>query len=156
MARPGSGPAPEPAGRRRRRAPRGRRGRGRPGHRGPWGAAGAAAPAALLVVKQDAHVATALDRDGTVTVQPALRVEVVEPTGAGDAFAGGYLAGLLHGLDQRGRLRLGHLAAACALTSPGDQGRAPDAASAEALLAATEAQWAAHVVRAPEPAGECV
>ncbi|MFC5910938.1 sugar kinase [Streptacidiphilus monticola] len=109
-----------------------------------------------LVVKQDAHVATALDRDGTVTVQPALRVEVVEPTGAGDAFAGGYLAGLLHGLDQRGRLRLGHLAAACALTSPGDQGRAPDAASAEALLAATEAQWAAHVVRAPEPAGECV
>ncbi|MEK8105664.1 PfkB family carbohydrate kinase [Micromonospora sp. M12] len=48
------------------------------------------------------------------------RVTVVEPVGAGDAFAAGYLAGLLRGLDAVRRLRLGHLMAAQALTSSGD------------------------------------
>ncbi|MEY9945065.1 sugar kinase [Kitasatospora sp. GAS1066B] len=98
---------------------------------------------ATLVVKEAGRAATALDRDGRRVTEPALRVEVVEPTGAGDAFAAGYLAGTLRGLDQRRRLRLGHLAAATALTSPGDQGTLPPPALVAALLAADEAQWAA-------------
>ncbi|SEK58556.1 sugar kinase [Streptacidiphilus jiangxiensis] len=101
-----------------------------------------------LVVKDGAYQALAVDRKGGLTRQPALRVEVVEPTGAGDAFAGGYLAGLLRGLDERGRLRLGHLAAACALTSPGDQGRPPRPETVDVLLAASDATWADTVVTA--------
>ncbi|GAA4872824.1 sugar kinase [Kitasatospora terrestris] len=97
---------------------------------------------ATLVVKDSGHAVTALDRDGRAVAEPALAVDVVEPTGAGDAFAAGYLSGTLRGLDQRQRLRLGHLAAACALTSPGDQGRLPAPAAVAALLAASPADWA--------------
>ncbi|MEV4555477.1 sugar kinase [Kitasatospora sp. NPDC049285] len=103
---------------------------------------------AVLVVKDSGHAVTALDRSGGSVAEPALRVDVVEPTGAGDAFAAGYLAGTLRGLDQRRRLRLGHLSAACALTSPTDQGILPDAATVAALLAADEADWAATHVSA--------
>lgn len=100
------------------------------------------------MVKEAGRSATALDRDGRQVTEPALRVEVVEPTGAGDAFAAGYLAGTLRGLDQRRRLRLGHLAAAAALTSPGDQGTLPPPALVAALLAADQAQWAATRITA--------
>ncbi|WP_078860081.1 sugar kinase [Streptomyces rubellomurinus] len=103
---------------------------------------------ATVVVKDAARQVTALDRDGTAVTEPALAVDVVEATGAGDAFAAGYLAGTLRGLDQRGRLRLGHLSAACALTAPGDQAELPPAPVAAALLAASAADWAATRVTA--------
>jgi len=103
---------------------------------------------ATLVVKDAGHSVTALDRDGGAVCEPALRVEVVEPTGAGDAFAAGYLAGTLRGLDQRGRLRLGHLTAASALTTHGDHGPVPPHGTVRALLAASPAEWAATVVSA--------
>ncbi|WP_305112995.1 sugar kinase, partial [Streptomyces sp. DvalAA-14] len=45
----------------------------------------------LLVVKDGARAATAFD-GATVCTVPALRTEVVEPVGAGDAFAAGFLA----------------------------------------------------------------
>ncbi|MFF2121434.1 sugar kinase [Kitasatospora sp. NPDC058184] len=98
---------------------------------------------ATVVVKDAARQVTALEQDGTAVTEPALAVEVVEATGAGDAFAAGYLAGTVRGLDQRRRLRLGHLSAACALTAPGDQAELPDAAVVAALLDASPAQWAA-------------
>ncbi|MEV4252839.1 sugar kinase [Spirillospora sp. NPDC049652] len=108
-----------------------------------------------IVVKDDRHRATAVTRspaaparaavDVTTTV-PALRVEVVEPVGAGDAFAAGFLAGTLRGLDPRGRLRLGHLAAAGALVVPGDHGPPPPPDRIAALLAATPAEWAAATI----------
>lgn len=44
----------------------------------------------------------------TVSRVPAPPVEVVELVGAGDAFAGGFLAGLLLGEDSANRLRRGH------------------------------------------------
>ncbi|MBD0689071.1 sugar kinase [Streptomyces sp. CBMA123] len=103
---------------------------------------------ATVVVKDAARLVTALERDGTVIAEPALAVEVVEATGAGDAFAAGYLAGTLHGLDQRRRLRLGHLAAACALTAHGDQADLPPAPVVTALLDASPADWAATRVTA--------
>ncbi|MFC5182801.1 sugar kinase [Actinomadura harenae] len=97
-----------------------------------------------IVLKDDRHQATALTRLTSETVtEPALRVEVVEPVGAGDAFAAGFLAGTLRGLDPRGRLRLGHLAAAGALVVPGDHGPPPPPDRIAALLAATPAEWAA-------------
>ncbi|MFE6053780.1 sugar kinase [Kitasatospora sp. NPDC056446] len=109
-------------------------------------------PATLVVKDADRYV-TALERDGTAVSEPALAVEVVEATGAGDAFAAGYLAGTLRGLDQRRRLRLGHLSAACALTAPGDQAELPPAPVVAALLDASPAQWAATRVSADGIAG---
>ncbi|MFI9364070.1 PfkB family carbohydrate kinase [Kitasatospora sp. NPDC053057] len=97
---------------------------------------------ATVVVKDAAQVVTALERDGTAVAEPALAVEVVEATGAGDAFAAGYLAGTVRGLDQRRRLRLGHLGAACALTGHGDQAELPPAPVVSALLDASPADWA--------------
>ncbi|WP_405007559.1 sugar kinase [Kitasatospora purpeofusca] len=103
---------------------------------------------ATVVVKDEARLVTAIGRDGTTVSEPALTVEVVEATGAGDAFAAGYLAGTVRGLDQRRRLRLGHLSAACALTTHGDQAELPPDSVVGALLDASAEAWAATRVSA--------
>lgn len=72
-----------------------------------------------LVIKNDAHTVTAFEGTARFDV-PALRLDVVEKIGAGDAFAGGYLAGLLWGRSAAERVRFGHLCAAGALTGHGD------------------------------------
>ncbi|GAA0284400.1 sugar kinase [Cryptosporangium japonicum] len=51
---------------------------------------------------------------------PAPVVDVVEPVGAGDAFAAGYLLGLLRDAPEAERLRLGHRVAGAALRVTGD------------------------------------
>ena len=94
-----------------------------------------------LVVKDGAVGATAMCRDAEPVFVPAPRVAVVEPVGAGDAFAAGYLAGLLRDLDPVRRLRLGHLVAAQALTSSGDNAPVPPWAWFERLLAAPDEAW---------------
>ncbi|MEV5570342.1 sugar kinase [Spirillospora sp. NPDC052269] len=104
----------------------------------------------VIVLKDDRHQATAITRETFVTA-PALRVDVVEPVGAGDAFAAGFLAGTLRGLDPRGRLRLGHLAAAGALVVPGDHGPPPPPDRIAALLAATPVEWAATTITRGTP-----
>ena len=96
----------------------------------------------VLVVKDSGHRVTAFDDEGVVT-EPALAVEVVEPIGAGDAFAAGYLAGLLRGYDQRRRIRLGHVCAASVLMVAGDHGSPPMPDELDALLACSESQWSA-------------
>jgi 2-dehydro-3-deoxygluconokinase len=90
-----------------------------------WGVATAAEarawlePCPVVVVKDSDIGATEFDgRD--VTFEPALPVEVIEPVGAGDAFAAGYLSGMLRGLAPAERLRLGHQLAARALRSLDD------------------------------------
>ncbi len=94
-----------------------------------------------LIVKNDAHTVTGFHRDERVDV-PALRLDVVEKIGAGDAFAGGFLAGLLHGLGHEERIRLGHLCAAAALTGHGDIAELPPRARLEELAALDSAEWA--------------
>jgi 2-dehydro-3-deoxygluconokinase len=105
-----------------------------------------------VVVKDDARGATAVDRTGS-TAEPALTVEVVEPVGAGDAFAAGYLAGTLRGYDQRRRLRLGHLLAAATLVVPGDHGAPPPDVVLDDLLACSAEQWAETSVTAASIGG---
>jgi 2-dehydro-3-deoxygluconokinase len=78
------------------------------------------------VVKDGAVGATSFTADGTCFV-PAPPVTVVEPVGAGDAFAAGYLYGVLRGLAEPARLRLGHLVAGSALRAVGDIGVLPPA-----------------------------
>lgn len=72
-----------------------------------------------LVVKNDHIGATAFEGENRMFVE-ALQVDVVEPTGAGDAFAAGYLSGMLGANSARDCLRLGHIVAAHALRSTAD------------------------------------
>jgi ribokinase len=50
--------------------------------------------APAVVVKVGAEGSIVVDADGTATAVPAAPVEAVDPTGAGDAFCGGFLVGL--------------------------------------------------------------
>ncbi|MFI1759953.1 sugar kinase [Streptomyces sp. NPDC020571] len=94
----------------------------------------------VLVVKDGGRGATAFTGHGVCTV-PALATEVVEPVGAGDAFAAGFLAGLCGGRDLTRALRLGHLTAASALKVVGDHGPLPDEDTIETMLALAEQDW---------------
>lgn len=90
-----------------------------------WGTPTAADVRALLpevaeVIVKDGDIgATAFVGDETV-FEPAEVVEVVEAVGAGDAFAGGYLAGRLSGHPVADRLRAGHARAARTLQTTAD------------------------------------
>ncbi|MEQ3550386.1 sugar kinase [Pseudonocardia nematodicida] len=77
-------------------------------------------PAGRLIVKDGAVGATEVAPDTGTTFVPARQVDVVEVVGAGDAFAAGYLSGLLRGDDVERRLRAGHDLAARALSSTHD------------------------------------
>jgi len=78
-----------------------------------------------VVVKDGAVGASAFLADGSDVFEPSPRVRVVEPVGAGDAFAAGYLSGLLRGEGPSARLRWGHLLAAHALTGHSDYAALP-------------------------------
>ncbi|MEW9516582.1 sugar kinase [Streptomyces tubercidicus] len=79
--------------------------------------------------------------DDTATFVPALRVDLVAATGAGDAFAAGFLSATLRGLPDRTRLRYGHLWAAAALTVPGDLATPPSRPYADRLAALDDPAW---------------
>ncbi|MFT4259673.1 sugar kinase [Microbacterium sp.] len=90
-----------------------------------WGTTSADAVRALisapgrLIVKDGDVGATEFSADGVVFV-PAIPTEVVEAVGAGDAFAAGYLAGVLAGHDPEACLRSGHERAHLVLQSTHD------------------------------------
>jgi 2-dehydro-3-deoxygluconokinase len=75
------------------------------------------------------------------TFVPALDVDVVATTGAGDAFAAGFLSATLRNLPMRDRIRHGHLWAAAALTVPGDLAVPPSRAHADRLAAVGDEAW---------------
>jgi len=77
-------------------------------------------PATAHLVVKDADVEAVEFSEAGRIVEPAHRIEVVEPVGAGDAFAAGWLSGLLLGEDSAARLRGGHSRAASALASTKD------------------------------------
>ncbi|MEU7336875.1 sugar kinase [Streptomyces sp. NPDC007074] len=95
----------------------------------------------IVVVKDGGDFATAFSREAGAVVVPALRTPVVEPVGAGDAFAAGFLAGLLHDETLTGALRLGHITAVSALRVTGDHGTLPDAGAVRRLLALSAEEW---------------
>ena len=63
------------------------------------------ASARRVVVKRGAAGAVWVDRDATIAVAPARRISVVDPTGAGDAFAAGLLVAWLTGASPEAALR---------------------------------------------------
>ncbi|GAA4829348.1 sugar kinase [Saccharopolyspora rosea] len=113
--------------------------------------------AALWGVRDVAEVRALLDRPGALVVKdggtaahafgadhvavPAPEVAVVEPVGAGDAFAAGYLSGVLRGADVVRCLRLGHILAAHSLLSTEDHTRPPGPEVLDGWLGRDERQW---------------
>lgn len=75
---------------------------------------------ALLIVKDGDVGATAFAAGEEPVFVPTPRVDVVEPVGAGDAFAAGFLAATLDGTALADRLSAGHAAAARVLRTHGD------------------------------------
>ncbi|HWM05095.1 MAG TPA: sugar kinase [Actinophytocola sp.] len=102
---------------------------------------------ASLVVKQAELGATLIERDPATgadrapVFQPALRVDVVEPVGAGDAFAAGYLAATLAGAPPKRRLRAGHVQAAAVLRTRDDVAPPLPPDLVACLLDADESGW---------------
>ncbi|WP_310887541.1 sugar kinase [Streptomyces sp. ZS0098] len=94
----------------------------------------------VVVVKDGARTATAFTSDGATTV-PALRTRVVEPVGAGDAFAAGFLTGVLRGDTLTRALRLGHITAASALQVTADHGPLPPPQETARLLGLRKEEW---------------
>jgi 2-dehydro-3-deoxygluconokinase len=79
----------------------------------------------IVVVKVGANGAIALVDDQQIHV-PAVRLErVVDPVGAGDAFAAGLLAGMLRGFTLEAALALANRCGALAMTAPGDMESLP-------------------------------
>jgi 2-dehydro-3-deoxygluconokinase len=95
-----------------------------------------------LVVKHGERGATLLEGEAPPVFAPALRVDVVEPVGAGDAFAAGFLAATLRGADPATRLRSGHLQAAATLRTYHDVGEPLPPFVIRDLLDADERAWA--------------
>ncbi|WP_372499533.1 sugar kinase [Streptomyces lichenis] len=95
----------------------------------------------VLVVKRGADGAVVYAGGADPVEVPAPRVDVVAPVGAGDAFAAGFLSATLRGLPLRARARHGHLAAAAALTVPGDLAPPPPRDRADRLADLDDAAW---------------
>lgn len=76
--------------------------------------------------------------DGTrVSHQPAFEVAVVDTTGCGDVFHGGYCAALARNMALDERIRFASAAAALKATQPGAQAGAPTLAQVENFLQKT-------------------
>ncbi|MGH2459447.1 MAG: sugar kinase, partial [Chloroflexota bacterium] len=87
----------------------------------------------LVLVKLGPEGALALSEDGIIRV-PALRLErVVDPVGAGDGFAAGFLSGQLRGWDIAESMRLGAAVGAAAMSVSGDVEGLPTWEEARAL-----------------------
>ncbi|WP_433217679.1 sugar kinase [Dactylosporangium sp. CS-047395] len=72
---------------------------------------------------------------GSPVHMPSAAVRIVDPVGAGDAFAGAYLGARLRGIGPRGAAWLGSRFAAGVIGAPGDTDGLPGADEAAALVA---------------------
>lgn len=100
-----------------------------------------------IVVKDDVRRASVHRRNGVEVHVPCLTVDVVEPVGAGDAFAAGFLCGIAEGRDDAASLRLGHALAALTLTSRGDRPPAvPNETERDRIVRASDDEWASWSV----------
>ena len=72
--------------------------------------------------------------EGEVLDHPSFDVAEVDPVGAGDAFAAGYLAGHLWGMPPEGRLRVANAMGAMSVATLGDYEGLPDERELRAFL----------------------
>lgn len=78
-----------------------------------------AAGPSVVLIKLGADGSLLLTEHGTVR-QPGIPAVAIDPVGAGDAFAGGFLAARLHGADPETSLRQAAHVAAIAVATEGD------------------------------------
>ena len=72
-----------------------------------------------LIVKRGQHGASIYKKDGTVRDVPGFPVDVLNVLGAGDAFASGFLYGILQGWDLEKSCRMGNASGAQVVTKQG-------------------------------------
>lgn len=89
-----------------------------------------------LVVKDAAREAVEYT-EGIVTRAPTRAVEIVDPVGAGDGFAAGWLTAWLRDGDAAARLDLGHRLAAAVLRSSTDHAQEAPGSTAGSIQAET-------------------
>ncbi|MGV9249983.1 5-dehydro-2-deoxygluconokinase [Streptomyces sp. NPDC003697] len=94
-----------------------------------------AAGVELAVVKQGRRGVLAVHRDGTRAEVPAVRVEVVNGLGAGDAFGGALCHGLLSGWDLTTTVRYANAAGALVASRLSCSSAMPTGAEVDDLLA---------------------
>ncbi len=75
----------------------------------------------LVIIKQGALGASTINESGEIVSVPAQKVDVIDTTGAGDAFAAGFLADWLAGKDMKTTLLSGVAAGARAVGHVGAQ-----------------------------------
>lgn len=90
--------------------------------------------AAVVVYKQGERGAIGLSREGEFAT-PVFPVRALKPTGAGDAFMGGFLTSLASGLSMGAAMRRGSAAAAIVVTRVGCAPASPTSAELENFLA---------------------
>lgn len=94
----------------------------------------------VLIVKRGAAGCTVFEGERRIDV-PALDVDVLEPVGAGDAFAAGFLYAHLAGFDAKQAARMGTVIASSALSVHTDVGAMPDPHHVDHLLALEDDDW---------------
>lgn len=105
----------------------------------------------MVVVKDAANGAHAVSASQTWFV-PALSGPVVEPVGAGDAFAAGFLVGVLqYNGNVEACLRLGHITAMSALAQRNDVGPIADDRTTQFLLDMSPQEWSVASLDLTDP-----
>lgn len=117
-----------------------------------WGAVDAGdvrrlIPSPRVLVVKDGDVAATVFENDQVVIVPALPATVVEPVGAGDAFAGGFLAAYGVTGDVRFAARVGHVTAGAVLTIAGDVAAQPRLDALAHLRVLSDAEWIARAHR---------
>ena len=74
-----------------------------------------------IVVTKGEHGADILSNDGVVTIPGVPTAAVVDPTGAGDAFRGGFIKGLIEGRGTERAVQMGNVCGHYAVQSQGTQ-----------------------------------
>lgn len=82
----------------------------------------AGSPERFIVVTRGSEGATVFNRDGRIDIPVVAPERIVDPTGVGDAFRGGFLTGYSFRLGLRTCARMGALAATYCLEQRGPQG----------------------------------
>ena len=119
------------------------------GHSDPTQVRAALPGPGIVVVKDDAVGVHTFAGDDAL-FEPALRGPIVALMGAGDAFAAGFLTGVLaHPENLQRCQRLGHVVAMSAITSELDVGPLPDASTMEAMLETDPREWGELVYPGP-------
>ncbi|GAB3651319.1 sugar kinase [Glycomyces tarimensis] len=91
-------------------------------------------PGADTLVVKDGGIGVTCFEGKERHYSPAEPVEVIEPVGAGDAFAAGFLFGRLKGSSADGCMKLGHRLAAGALQTTGDLAAPPAPQTVTSIL----------------------